>query len=105
MRETLSSINIHSLKPCLKPQSTMTNAVPEAAVLSSDTNEFVLNYKTCSVRVLARVQTWSWGNLSMLHPDAMMPMATQLCVFRLAKMGFIPHSKLKNHSCSFNKGF
>ena len=36
----------------LQPQSTMTNAVLEAAVLSSDTNEFVLNYKTGSVKVL-----------------------------------------------------
>jgi len=36
----------------LQPQSTMTNAVLEAAVLSSDTHEFVLNYKTGSVKVL-----------------------------------------------------
>jgi hypothetical protein len=36
----------------LQPQSTMTNAVLEAAVLSSDANEFVLNYKTGSVKVL-----------------------------------------------------
>ena len=36
----------------LQPQSTMTNAVLEATVLSSDTHEFVLNYKTGSVKVL-----------------------------------------------------
>jgi hypothetical protein len=36
----------------LQPQSTMTNAVLEAAVASANAHELVLNYKTGSVKVL-----------------------------------------------------
>jgi len=41
----------------LQPQSTMTNAVLEAAVTSLDTHELVLNYKTGSVKVLVPTGT------------------------------------------------
>lgn len=41
----------------LQPQSTMTNAVVEATVASSDAQEITLNYKTGSVKVLVPPDT------------------------------------------------
>ena len=49
----ISSTAPQGLSPYdLQPQSTMTNAVLEAAVLSTESHELVLNYKSGSVKVL-----------------------------------------------------